>query len=84
MAWLQARHDPTALAGIWTQFAAEEEGLMFRRPRDTSLVVVESLLGFQIAASRKIDRGADAAGGVERLIKCAVANRTNWSDSCDG
>jgi len=69
IAWLQARHDPAALAGIWTQFAAEEEGLLFRQPRDTSLGIVENLLGFQIAALRKVDRGLDAAASVDRLIK---------------
>ena len=69
LAWLQARQDPQALAGFWTQFAAEEEKLLLRQPRDTSLTIVESLLRFQIAALRKINRGADAAGSIERLIK---------------
>ena len=62
LAWLQARQDPPGLAGFWTQLAAEEEGLLLRQPRDTSLSIVEGLLRFQIAALRKIDRGADAAG----------------------
>ncbi|MGA2258690.1 MAG: hypothetical protein ABSG53_28825 [Thermoguttaceae bacterium] len=84
LGWLQARHDPQALAGIWTQLAAEEEGLLFRQPRDTSLAVVETLLGFQIAALRKIDRVADAANSVERLIKLRrgqpdeLARLLNW------
>ena len=84
LAWLQARQDPQALAGIWTQLAAEEEGLLLRQPRDTSLAIVESLLRFQIAALRKIDRGADAAGSVERLIKlrrgepAELARLLNW------
>ena len=69
LAWLQAKGDPQALAEIWTQLIAEEEGLLFRQPRDTSLSIVESLLRFQIAAMRKIDRNADAAASVERLIK---------------
>ena len=84
LAWLQARQDPQALAGIWTQFAAEEEGLLLRQPRDTSLSIVEGLLRFQVAALRKIDRGADAADGVERLIKLRrgepgeLARLLNW------
>jgi tetratricopeptide (TPR) repeat protein len=69
LAWLRARQDPRPLAGIWTQYAAEEEAALFRQPRDTSLSVVEGLLRFQIAALRRIGRGADAAGSVERLIK---------------
>jgi len=69
LAALQARQDPQALVAVWTQFAAEEEELLFRQPRDTSVAVVEGLLRFQIAALRKIDRGADAAVSVERLIK---------------
>ncbi len=69
LAWLSARQDPQSLAKFWTQLAAEEEGLLFRQPRDTSLAIVEGLLRLQIAALRKIDRGADAALSVERLIK---------------
>lgn len=69
LAWLQAKRDPQALAEIWTQLIAEEEGLLFRQPRNTSLSIVESLLKFQIAAMRKIDRSADAVASVERLIK---------------
>ena len=69
---------------IWTQLVAEEEGLLFRQPRDTSLSIVEGLLRFQIAALRKIDRGADAARSVERLIKlrrgepAELARLLNW------
>jgi len=68
-AWLQASQDPQALAGIWTQLIAEEEGVRFRQPRDSSLSVIESLLRFQIVALRKIDRATAAAASVERLIK---------------
>ena len=81
---MHARQDPQALAGIWTQFAAEEERLLFRQPRDTSLSIVENLLRFQIAALRKIDRGADAAVSIERLIKLRrgepteLARLLNW------
>ena len=81
---MQARQDPQALAKLWTQFAAEEEELLFRQPRDTSLAIVESLLRLQIAALRKIDRGADAAGSVERLIRlrrgkpAELAELLNW------
>ncbi len=84
LAWLPARQDPQALVGLWTKLAAGEEELLFRRPRDTSLAVVESLLRFQIAALRKIDRGADAADSVERLIKlrrggpAELAELLNW------
>ena len=83
-AWLQARRDPQALAGIWTQFVAEEERLLLRQPRDTSLSVLEGLLRFQVAAMRKIGRGADAASGVDRLIRLrrdepgALAQLLNW------
>jgi tetratricopeptide (TPR) repeat protein len=66
--WLEARRDPKLLAGFWSQLAAEEEGQLFRQPRDTSAAIVESLLRFQIAALRKADPGADAARSVERLI----------------
>jgi len=84
VAWSRARYDPPALAGIWTRFAAEEESLLFRQPRDTSMAIVESLLGFQIAALRKIGRGADAASSVDRLIKLrrgepdGLARLMNW------
>ena len=84
LAWSQARQDPQALAGIWTQFAAEEEGLLVQQPRETSLAIVEGLLRFQIAALRAIHRGADAALGVERLIKLRrgepieMARLLNW------
>ena len=84
LAWLQARQDPQGLAAFWTQLAGEEEGLLLRRPRDTSLSIVEGLLRFQIAALRKIDRGAEAAGSVERLIKLRrsepdeLARLLNW------
>jgi hypothetical protein len=84
LAWLQAREDPQGLAALWTRLAAEEEGLLLRQPRDTSLPVVEGLLRFQIAALRKIDRGAEAAGSVERLIElrrgepAELARLLNW------
>ena len=84
LAWLQERQDPQALARLWTQLAGEEEGLLFRRPRDTSLAIVEGLLRFQIAALRKIDCCADAALKVERLIKLRrgeptdLARLLNW------
>ena len=32
LAWLQTRHDPQTLAGLWTQLAADEEGLLLRQP----------------------------------------------------
>ena len=69
LTWWQARQDPQALVGIWTQFVATEEELLFEQPRETSLAIVESLLRLQIAALRKVNRGADAAASVERLIK---------------
>ncbi|MGO9115651.1 MAG: tetratricopeptide repeat protein [Thermoguttaceae bacterium] len=84
LAWLQTRQDPQALAAAWTRLAAAEEGLLRRRPRDTSLSIVEGLLRSQIAALRKIDRGAEAAGSVERLIKLrhgeptGLAQLLNW------
>ena len=84
LAWLQARQEPQAIAKLWTQLAAEEEGLLLRQPRDTSLPIVEDLLQFQIVALRKIDRGADAAGSVERWIKLRrgepdeLARLLNW------
>jgi tetratricopeptide (TPR) repeat protein len=43
--------------------------LLLRRPRETSASIVEGLLRLRIAALRQIDRGADAADSVERLIK---------------
>ena len=74
IAWLQARQDSQALAAVWTKFVAEEEGLLWRQPRDTSPAVVESLLRFQVAALRKIDRGSEAAQGVDKLIKLRDGN----------
>ncbi len=84
LAWLQAWGDPPTLAKVWTQFAAEEEELRFRQPRDSSSLIVDGLLRFQIAALRKIDRRADAADSVERLIKlrhgkpAELAELLNW------
>lgn len=49
LAWLKVRKDPQALAGLWTQLAAEEDGILLRQPRDSSLTIVENLLRFQIA-----------------------------------
>ncbi len=68
-AWLQAGQDPQALAGIWTQLVTEEEGVLLRKPRDTSLSIIEGLLRLRIAALRKINHGADVAESVEKLIK---------------
>ncbi len=84
LSWLQAREDPKALAAAWTRLVDEEEGRMLRQPRDTSLSIVEDLLRLQIAALRKADRGAEAAGSVERLIKlrrtdpAELARLLNW------
>jgi tetratricopeptide (TPR) repeat protein len=74
LGWLQARRDRNSLAGFWTRLAGEEEELLFRRPRDTSAAIVASLLRFQIAALRKIDRGGDAARSVETLITLHRSN----------
>jgi tetratricopeptide (TPR) repeat protein len=84
LAWLEARQDPRAMTGIWTQLAAEEEYLLFHRPRDTSLPIVEGMFRIQIAALRKIDRGVEAVSGVERLIQLhrgesnELARLLNW------
>ena len=60
VAWLRAKQDSTALATLWTDLLASEEELLLQQPRETSLDVVEQLLRMQIAALRKISRGADA------------------------
>ena len=84
LAWWQARQDSRAQAKIWTQFVAEEEGLLLRQPRDTSLYIIESLLQLQITALRKIGRSSDAALSVERLIQfrrgepAELARLLNW------
>ncbi len=64
--------------------AGDEEGLFYRQPGETSLSIVEGLLQFQIAALRKINRAAEAAESVERLIALRrgdpdeLARLLNW------
>ncbi len=69
VAWLRAKQDSTALATLWTDLLASEEELLLQQPRETSLDVVEQLLRMQIAALRKISRGADAQASLARLIR---------------